>query len=342
MMITTLHLLRKNGAVTDVDATACYDRIAPMLMWLTYFKAGAMWNTVQLLAYALLQLEYFIVTAFSTSNLSNHHSDENQFLGPGQGATDSSFAWALISTYLIILYNKKAHGCKMQDPTGNITWKRAIDMFVDDSYLFHGILKNICAIALMLMITQDIARWSKLLWTSGGAVNCTKSFYSMIIWKFEDNGIAKICTNKELPRNSVKLINPSDQTEQHTIKRKCVTEASKTLGVFKAADLSQTEEFNHLKKKANKFPKALISCPLSYTHAWLGYWTCNRIEHIIKPSLVKKLGLPDTFPNVMLYGDKYFGGIGLLQLFVEQGMNQTLSLMQCDTSEPKQPLATKY
>eukprot|EP00978_Attheya_sp_CCMP212_P027320 scaffold91518_cov33-Attheya_sp.AAC.5 len=219
-------------------------------------------------------------------------------------------------------------------------------MFVDDSYLFHGILKNISAITLMLMITHDIARWSKLLWTSGGAINCTKSFYSMIIWRFEDNGIAKICTNEELPRNSVHLINPSDPTEQHTIKRKCITEASKTLGVFKAADLSQTKEFNHLTKKATKFTKALISCPWSYMHAWLGYWTvcipgitysssttsptekqCAKIEHIIKPSLVKKLGLPDTFPNLMLYGDKYFGGIGLLQLFLKQGMNQTLSLM---------------
>eukprot|EP00978_Attheya_sp_CCMP212_P034137 scaffold141687_cov34-Attheya_sp.AAC.4 len=150
----------------------------------------------------------------------------------------------------------------------------------------------------------------------------------MVIWRFKDNIIAKICTNEELSRNSVKLTSPgSDPTEQHTIKRKCVMEASKTLGVFKAADLSQTEEFNHLTKKANKFAKALISCPLSYMHAWLGYWTvcipgitysssmtsltekqCDKIEHIIKPSLVKKLGLHDTFPNLMMYGDKCFGG----------------------------------
>ena len=30
----------------------------------------------------------------------------------------------------------------------------------------------------------------------------------------------------------------------------------------------------------------------------------------------------------MLYADKYFGGIGLLQLFAEQGMNQILLFMQ--------------
>jgi hypothetical protein len=55
---------------------------------------------------------------------------------------------------------------------------------------------------------------------------------------------------------------------------------------------------------------------------------CTKLEKIIKPSLVKELGLPDTFPNLLLYGDKYFGGVGLLQLFAEQGMNQTLSLLR--------------
>eukprot|EP00978_Attheya_sp_CCMP212_P016818 scaffold44420_cov34-Attheya_sp.AAC.4 len=48
--ITTLHLMRKNGALTDVDATACYDRIMPSLMWLAYNKAGVTWNIVQLFA----------------------------------------------------------------------------------------------------------------------------------------------------------------------------------------------------------------------------------------------------------------------------------------------------
>jgi hypothetical protein len=70
-------------------------------------------------------------------------------------------------------------------------------------------------------------------------------------------------------------------------------------------------------------------------HTWLLYWTvcskitysipitaltekqCNQIEKIVKPSLVKKLGLPNTFPNLMLYGNKAFGnkafgGIALL------------------------------
>eukprot|EP00978_Attheya_sp_CCMP212_P048965 scaffold598760_cov130-Attheya_sp.AAC.1 len=121
-MITTLHLMRKNGApLTDVDSIACYDQIMPYLMWLAYNQAGTTWNIVQLFAKALLQLRYYIITAFGKSERSNLHSKKHQFLGPGQGAADTPFAWALISTKFIAAYKKRAHGCKISDPTGTLT-----------------------------------------------------------------------------------------------------------------------------------------------------------------------------------------------------------------------------
>jgi hypothetical protein len=44
--------------------------------------------------------------------------------------------------------------------------------------------------------------------------------------------------------------------------------------------------------------------------------------------LLQKLGLPPTLPNGIVYGNQYFGGIGLLQLFAEQGIGQTLLFMR--------------
>jgi hypothetical protein len=347
MMISTLHLLRKNGGITDVDAIACYDRIVPCLIWLAYFKAGATWNIVQLLATALRNLQYFIVTAFGESDLSNAHSFWSQFLGPGQGATDGPFSWALISSFLIFVFNKQAQGCNFNDPTGEFSWKRAIDMFVDDSYLYHGVLMGLSAIVLMAVITQDVSRWSKCLWTSGGAINYQKSFYSMLIWKFHADGRHYPAKNTELPPNTVQVPNLANPDKPQTVKRKCVSVASKTLGVFKAADLSQTGEYNHLIRKTTKFTKALISCPLTHVHAWLAYMTVfipgvtysspttaldekqwDKIQKLIKPALLQKLGLPPTFPNGMVYGNQFFGGIGILLLFAEQGMNQTLLFMR--------------
>jgi hypothetical protein len=347
MMLSTLHLLKRNGALTDVDATACYDRIIPCIMWLSYFKAGATWNLVQLFATALRNLTYYIVTAFGKSDRFNKHFPWSQFLGPGQGATDSPFAWALISSFLIFVYNKRAHGCHFEDPTGEFSWKRAIDMFVDDAYLYHLIALGLGASALMAIITHDISSWSKILWTSGGAVNYQKSFYSMLIWKFNANGTAYLAKEQDLPPNTVNIPNPSKPEETHTVKRKCVTAASKTLGVFKAADLSQTGEYQHLIRKTTRFAKALVSCPLNHVHSWLAYNTVyipsvtystpttaldeqkwDKIQKLLKPILLQKLGLPTTLPNGIVYGNQYFGGIGLLQLFAEQGIGQTLLFMR--------------
>jgi hypothetical protein len=347
IMLTTLHLMRHNGGITDVDATACYDRIAPSPMFLSYSKSGATNNIVFFLAYALIQLTYFIVTAFGTSTLYNQHSDDSQFLGPGQGATDAPFAWGVVSTMLIRAYNKRAHGGTLADPTGEITWKRAIDMFVDDAYLFHILQMLMGARRLMQNISHDIALWAKLLWASGGAINFQKSFYSILIWKFTPDGHAYLLKNTELPSNTVQVPNPGDETKHRTIKRVCVSEASKTLGVMKAADLTQTAEYKNLRKKTYTFTKALAACPMSHYHAWLGYMTvyvpgvtysfpttsltekqCIALQTIFKATLLQKMGLPPTLPLEIVYGDKYFGGIGLLILFAEQGMQQTLLLMR--------------
>jgi hypothetical protein len=119
------------------------------------------------------------------------------------------------------------------------------------------------------------------------------------------------------------------------------------LGVFKAADLSQKQEIKYLTSKANKFARALIVCPLGHFHSWLAYFTvfipgvtysfpttsltedeCTKLEKIVKIPLLQKMGLPPTLPNEIFYGDQYFGGIGILRLFAEQGMNQVLLLMR--------------
>jgi hypothetical protein len=63
----------------------------------------------------------------------------------------------------------------------------------------------------MQMIKHDTSRWSKILWTSGGAINGIKSFYSMLIWTFDDNRIAQLARNNQLPKNTVKIPNPKSQ-----------------------------------------------------------------------------------------------------------------------------------
>ena len=40
LTISTFHMTRKNYAITDCDARACYDRILPHILFLCYSKMG--------------------------------------------------------------------------------------------------------------------------------------------------------------------------------------------------------------------------------------------------------------------------------------------------------------
>ena len=60
--LQALHLHRKNGALTDCDATACYDRVIPMLLYLCYSKAGLPHLTCMWLCKTLTQMKYHMCT----------------------------------------------------------------------------------------------------------------------------------------------------------------------------------------------------------------------------------------------------------------------------------------
>lgn len=55
---------------------------------------------------------------------------------------------------------------------------------------------------------------------------------------------------------------------------------------------------------------------------------CERLQKLIRSKLLSKLGLPRTFPTEILYGDEYHGGLGVRELFGEQGMYQVQTLVK--------------
>ena len=83
----TLHsLTRYDGAVTDVDATNCFDHIPPSIMYMAYCKAGLHPKPMTLLSKALLSHKYIPITEHGESSNINNHSTENRLFGPRQGS----------------------------------------------------------------------------------------------------------------------------------------------------------------------------------------------------------------------------------------------------------------
>ena len=94
------HLQRHNGALTDCDAKACYDRIVPILLYLSYSKAGLPHTACLWLCQCLITMQYHIVTAHGASTSTSTSTSFHPLYGIGQGATDAPSGWLLVSTIL--------------------------------------------------------------------------------------------------------------------------------------------------------------------------------------------------------------------------------------------------
>eukprot|EP00957_Ditylum_brightwellii_P118704 9053898-Ditylum_brightwellii.AAC.1 len=83
-------------------------------------------------------MEYYMSTAYGLSPETNKHSKESPVHGSGQGATDSPENWGIQSSVGLKLYNNKAYGCSIQDPTGTMKQQINADMFIDDMTAQHN------------------------------------------------------------------------------------------------------------------------------------------------------------------------------------------------------------
>ena len=120
LLLTIIHLSRTNASMTDVDASACFDRIAPALMYLAYSKGGASRNTINLLGKALLRSRYFPTTSHGVSNRFNTHSPSSTFCGPGQDSCDCTPSWIQTCNPCLLTYKKNANRLEIKDPTGKM------------------------------------------------------------------------------------------------------------------------------------------------------------------------------------------------------------------------------
>ena len=93
LLLHIIHLSRTNATSTDVDATACFDCIAPSLLYLAYSKGGASKKVTNLLGKALLRSKYYPTTDHGVSSQHNTHSPSSPFCGSGQGSCDGAASW---------------------------------------------------------------------------------------------------------------------------------------------------------------------------------------------------------------------------------------------------------
>lgn len=331
LTISTFHMTRKNCAITDCDARACYDRILPHILFLCYSKMGLPTKDCVWLARALVTMRYHILTGHGPSSAFSTTDNEQQLFGIGQGATDASAGWLLISTILSRVYDTFAKGCKLKSPDAlnNIQWSHI--MFVDDTNLIHSTPDhNDTVDELHKIVHDEVNTWNEGLRTSGGYLNGNKTHYYILHWLFHKDGTPYLDPEID-PSKSVFISNNNTTEHIKQIPPDHDPSEYKSLGVRTPATLRDTYELNNILKKGRVFSKFLTACPTNKLEAWTAYTMffvpsytysavtlslndsdIKKIHRTFIPTLLPKLGYQSTFPRSVVFAPQHIGGIGLV------------------------------
>jgi hypothetical protein len=173
-------------------------------------------------------MEYSIKTSTGVMERTKYSSTkERPIYGNGQGACDSCMQWGLISITLTKAMNPKAVGFVMTDPRGALKVKRTIQVFVDDSDKYvNGASKEIDKDELIERIRHDSQLWADLLHASGGKLELTKRFFTMVVWRFDEWGQTQTTQANDLGNISIRLAQGEEEAELEM--HKC-TDGYKTL-----------------------------------------------------------------------------------------------------------------
>jgi hypothetical protein len=341
-------ITRSDMATMDNDAKSCYDRIICNLAMVISKYFGMSTRACQTQAATLQNMQFRLRTALGDSKKSYQHSASTPVHGSGQGSCASPCLWLLISSILMECLEIEGNGLKIQDVNTHTVMKQWIEGFVDDTSLFTNLptyTSNI--IDLTSAITDDLQIWAGLLEASGGKLELSKCFYYILSWKFNTEGDpapTSIADQRELTDQ----ISIFDSTTSSTtlIPQKEVTEAHKTLGVWKSPIGDESKQKKILQEKSDHFATKIASAQLTRYQARLAYNAmyspamtyclpaCNinaadleKIQRKAVEYTLPALGFQRCLPRAIVYGPREYGGINLNHLYTEQCMLKIESLI---------------
>jgi hypothetical protein len=125
-------ITRKTLALTNYDATACYDRIVPSVGMLVSQKFGVSPMVTKSNAETLRLAEYRVRTELGLSPTGYCHSPKYPIYGTGQVSANSPSIWCFLSSVLFDGYNSQALPATYFDPNLQTHVKLGMIGFVDD------------------------------------------------------------------------------------------------------------------------------------------------------------------------------------------------------------------
>ncbi len=140
---------------------------------------------------AIENMKFFLRTGFGDSKLFAGGGISIKTQGLTQGNRASPAGWAVISICILGAHGKKGHGSKFYCPITNLQHHLSAILYVDDTDLLHiNLTKDESMDKVHDAIQNSINSWGNLLIATGGVLQPSKCFYSIISFEW-DNGLWK-------------------------------------------------------------------------------------------------------------------------------------------------------
>ena len=342
LTIDLSRLKREEMVFIANDAVSCYDRILLMSAYLTMLKFGIPAEAAQSVITTLGEMTHHIRTAKGDSTQTYGGLTWVRLPhGIGQGNGSGPAIWACVSTPLFEALREDGYGVNIMTPISNLLLNITGFAFVDDTDLIQnmGRLGNVRH--LMLKAQQQLITWEELLRTTGGAIDPKKSDWLYIRYKWKNADWAYIKT----PYPTELLVRDKNNVTS-ALRQLHINEARETLGVWIAGTGQWSTQSLQLKKKSQRWTSKLhqgrmqedttqialrttIYRSLAYSLP-ATYMSAKECKEALQPLIygtLPRLGVVRTMSRTAVHLPSFFGGLGIPELYVMQGIEHVKILL---------------
>jgi hypothetical protein len=345
--ILTLDIIRQRkvpAALCCNDAKQCYDRILHAIANICLQRVGVCPKTCFVMLGTLQQMQHHIKTAYGVSTES-YGCVQIPLQGVLQGNGAGPAIWMLISIPLINMLRTQGFGFKSTNILSGEEYQFACYTYVDDTDLIHIGDSHTTPQNVFDGMQNMLNHWEGGLRATGGALVPEKSYWYGIDFRWDPTNYTwHYKTMEELP-GTLRLKNHKQEWE--TLRRLEVTNAQETLGVFAGIDGNQTAQIAKLDDKIAQWADKIATKQLSRTEIWLSLrlgiakslrypltattlspTECHKIQQPLLQSALKALGFPPKFPHKVVYAPPSILGLGVPNLWNDQGIDHLTALLK--------------